>query len=525
MCGLFGFSGLKSSNDFDLFRYKVLGLFNDARGGDSAGAFLDGEYAYGIDTEKYFADFSCKNEFFNQANIKNNTNIKLALGHCRRASVGSKTINQAQPVIIRNKDTNKIDFVMIHNGTLLNHQLLANKYLKDVDPSLTDSQIFAYLVYYYGTKIFKEYVGAGAFIFIDYRNDMPTMYVFKGASRNTYYTDKNTITEERPLFMVKTHNGYWFSSISESLEFIYPEYANSIKSVPSNTLYTFKEGKIIRTQFIDRTTQWQVGLCTAPPTYSKLPYHVSTYEPSNKSGYYNRYYGYDDYNEDYDNSQLEFEYDNTSYYPGRACTFEELFPAYSDPTQTWASSIEDINSISYFKGLYYTNQKVLSGEHWLSETGIEYPKIMVLNGTTDTFKKVKPFWFYKGILLTNEFTYYVALKINEILGDDFRLLYLKSLSYYPFLLSTQKKFVMKNGEPFSGVFKPAFQKYEKYIYIEQGFVKSIFYTPIKDYPPAQTYDSYNLNPKLYTENMADKVEKVAENIITATRKIQPDIYI
>ena len=144
MCGIFGFAGKLGNHEFNVLKFAMLGAVNDTRGGDSAGAFIDGECEYGIGDEKLFADFATKNKFLKDYK---GVSVQHALGHCRKASVGAKTIREAQPVCVPNEEGDRTDLVMVHNGTLLNHDELKDKYLAKVPDYFTDSQIFANVVW------------------------------------------------------------------------------------------------------------------------------------------------------------------------------------------------------------------------------------------------------------------------------------------------------------------------------------------------------------------------------------------
>jgi hypothetical protein len=56
----------------------------------------------------------------------------VALGHCRKASVGKVSIETAQPVVIENENGD-VDYVLIHNGTIYNYRELAQKYIPDMN--------------------------------------------------------------------------------------------------------------------------------------------------------------------------------------------------------------------------------------------------------------------------------------------------------------------------------------------------------------------------------------------------------
>ena len=57
MCGIFGFASNKNDKKFAVDKFAMLGIFNDKRGGDSCGAFIDREISWGVDKSKLFINF------------------------------------------------------------------------------------------------------------------------------------------------------------------------------------------------------------------------------------------------------------------------------------------------------------------------------------------------------------------------------------------------------------------------------------------------------------------------------------
>ena len=194
MCGIFGIINNKVKN-FDYKTFSVLGVANDSRGGDSCGVFIDGNYEYGVDENKLFLNFFRKSKV-----LQSTTKAKIALGHCRKASIGAINIETAQPVVIKEND--EVKFVVIHNGTIHNYSSLARKYIPQVNTfGMTDSQVMAHIFYYSGYDVLKEYNGAGVFVIVDYRPEEPEVYVFRGSSLETSIS--KTPTAERPFFFVE----------------------------------------------------------------------------------------------------------------------------------------------------------------------------------------------------------------------------------------------------------------------------------------------------------------------------------
>ena len=210
-----------------------MGVRNDSRGGDSCGVFIDGLVEYGVDKQKTFISF-----FRDSKILDTTTECKVALGHCRKASVGKVSIETAQPVVLYNEQ-GFIDYVLIHNGTIYNYQELAKKYIPEVDiTGLTDSQVMARIFYYKGYDCLDEYHGGAVFVIHDYRNNKSL--VFKGSSKK--YTYSANVEEERPLYFCWHNNRFVFSSIFETLYAFY--YEETIYSLPSNKLMVIRGDKL-----------------------------------------------------------------------------------------------------------------------------------------------------------------------------------------------------------------------------------------------------------------------------------------
>lgn len=232
MCGIFGMFS-KKTRPFNKRAFCTMGVRNDSRGGDSCGIFIDGKSEYGVDKQKTFMNF-----FRDSALLANTTECRVALGHCRKASVGKVSIETAQPVVLYNEQGN-VDYVLIHNGTIYNYQELAKKYIPEIDiTGLTDSQVMARIFYHKGYDALDEYNGGAVFVIYDYR--INRSLIFKGASKK--YTTSPNQEEERPLYYC-WHNGrFVFSSIFETLYAFY--YEETVYNFPTNKLITLKNDKL-----------------------------------------------------------------------------------------------------------------------------------------------------------------------------------------------------------------------------------------------------------------------------------------
>ena len=280
MCGIFGFIG-QQQKPFDKRAFVTLGVANDARGGDSCGIFIDGQYEYGVDKLKLFSDF-----WYESKLIKNTKSATIVLGHDRKASVGGVKAELAQPVIINGE--NGPEFVLIHNGTMVNHTALAKKYLPDMDTAhMSDSQIMANIFYRHGFGSIEEYIGAAVFVAVDYRSGRPVSYFFKGESKEYSYSVKTT--EERPLFFTMSHQQVCFSSIYSTLAALFPDraFAKKIYYPNSNTLYTVtQDGDISAVKEYDRSK------CYQKESYTSSAYNAYARQYNNEYGDEEDYYSY-----------------------------------------------------------------------------------------------------------------------------------------------------------------------------------------------------------------------------------------
>lgn len=243
MCGIFGIINRKPSK-FDYSTFCTLGIANDIRGGDSCGIFIDGKTEYGIGKEKFFEDFFLQSELLNDTE-----RATIALGHCRKASVGAINLATAQPIVIQDENNNT-KFVVIHNGTIYNYKELAEKYIPDIDiTGLTDSQVMARIFYYKGYDVLSEYNGGSVFVIVDYRTIKPKVLFFKGVSKK--YDTSTETTEERPLYLCFSKDKLVFSSIYTYLAALCPDMV--IYTGNANSLTQYEDGKLIKVRQYDRS--------------------------------------------------------------------------------------------------------------------------------------------------------------------------------------------------------------------------------------------------------------------------------
>ena len=239
MCGLAGIIATEKSA-FNVNQFNILGTLNDERGGDSCGIFIDGQVEYGIDDQSMFRYFT--------DSVKYPKFASIALLHCRKASPGYPVnLQQAQPIIIKNKSNDRIDFVLMHNGTISNIKSLAIKYVPHINTTgLSDSQILAQIIYYKGYDVLAEYTGCAVLIMVDYRTPEPTILMFKGSSCYNEAKSKS----ERPLFYMYNEGKFYFSSMYSSLYCINNK--KTIYDFPVNELCQLKNNKLFCIKKINR---------------------------------------------------------------------------------------------------------------------------------------------------------------------------------------------------------------------------------------------------------------------------------
>lgn len=466
MCGISGYVG----NNFNKYKFNILGLYNDTRGGDSCGIFVnnnaDISVHYGHDKTKLYKNFVESGEL-KDVNLES---PNFALLHCRKASVGGISLETAQPVVIRDAN-GEVVFSMIHNGTLINYRELADKYDVDFLLTETDSQIFCKTVFKAGYNVLSEYDGAGAFVFWDKRDGNSTIKLFKGAS--LFFQDDNNLYIERPLFAIKQKNSYWFSSIEESLSFI-NDNNGTIENIKSNVLFTIKNGNIVSEVPIDRSKRKQT---------EKLQVNWEKQRKLNvQPKIYNVYNHYDDYDGWPD-------YNNDSYYRNQN---------YKTPNYT---KLDEIKA-----PLYSQKNKIIfdvDGFYRLGGVLCDGPIEATPAGFTDisTVQK-KMYYFISGVLMKSYFDYLCAGQfVNQnfqACDEDCVEMYLSAWATHPvpWVLEDGKgatffefysyNEVIRDTELFNGAFEPYFDFSRNRYIVKDGSITNRY-----EYSDKGSY--YNMN--------------------------------
>ena len=435
-CGLFAYISTPKNHTFSWDKFNHLGLDNDERGGDSVGRVV------GEDVVKYINKKNNKTTYEDYViNHKNGDPSHIAIGHTRKASVGVISEATAQPVVLPLPE-GEGRFILVHNGTLYNHEALATKYGVE-KAGKSDSMILAEIIMNHGDGVLSEYEGAAALIWRDDRQP-DTLFVFKGESLN--YSDK--LAEERPLyFYQETDSSMYISSRCEGLYFIGGD-ADNVYDFQTNTLYEIFQGEIIFTKEIDRKAKYQVKKYVASPVVTPQR-NINT---GSGDSYVSQRSLYEQYGDD-DDAYTEY---FNSRYPQKV--FDEDITIYNTPYQ-----------ITYARTRYWFwekkdgigfNQPILAhGRYTLDEYGYKY-------GTDNN--KTKPYYFFNGIMMKNKTSWKTVQKIfaNKDFEDNFaNIKLICKYSMYP-VASIKSHYNQQNtsawdaisqcAQYFSGEIKPLF---------------------------------------------------------------------
>ena len=291
-CGLFAWFG-KNPKKFDKSKFDLLGSYNEKRGIDSCGVFVDGDIYNGIDKQKIYRDFIIDTGY------KSPSLYPTVIGHTRKSTFGKHTIDNAHPFgfgHVKKGEDLHYSFVGVHNGTLLNHKELAKNF--NVKPTAKiskrqtrekiDSEVLLEAIYRNKSwKVLEEYNGAAALIFCNVK-EPNVVYCYHGAARKERKDLDNPIFIERPLFYWKqTRNSLYVSSMEESLIAIGGT-NNTIGEFLTNTVYKITNGNVEKaekitikraTNFINKTygqnSDFRIKLIEPPFPYKRTNAQVN----------------------------------------------------------------------------------------------------------------------------------------------------------------------------------------------------------------------------------------------------------
>lgn len=261
MCGLFAYVSKDNEwTELRRWKFQMLGVANDDRGGDGCGIAFDGIVIKGATPKKF-------DEFWRLDNVPYELEMPAIIGHDRKASVGAQTLENTQPICFDNMNT-----ILAHNGTVYNYkEMHASHKVKDHFDNdivgMSDSQVMCMLIEKSGWQILNEYEGSMAFLLM--RADEPgVIYAYHGKSR--YRRSATVDTEERPLFYATEKGDTWLCSTKIPLEKIIVN-KDSILELPFNKVFRFDGETMTEVFSVNRENcvQWEDYIPAKPTTYPK----------------------------------------------------------------------------------------------------------------------------------------------------------------------------------------------------------------------------------------------------------------
>ena len=283
-CGLFG-AAADDVSKININKLKILGIYNDVRGGHSCGMSIDGDIIIGVDKHKIFKDFIAEYD------IAGPDTLPVVLGHTRMATGGQHNMDNAHPFGF-GSNGDFYDFIGTHNGTLHNEDDLAEEYKIATKVTKTkngvsitrhkiDSEILLEIIYNNGFKVLEKYQGAAALAM--YNTKKPnTIYLYHGASIKTAYSTE--AVEERPLFYYQeSENVFYYSSLKNSLEAI-NDNNGEMGEFRHNVVYEIKKGNIstAKKHLIDRSKAAQINASCSYKKHTPIDYTKKEWDYVNK---------------------------------------------------------------------------------------------------------------------------------------------------------------------------------------------------------------------------------------------------
>lgn len=269
MCGLAAFVG-----NYDPLLFKLVALAQDERGRDNAGfgylSLYKNEPLFrtvlgGVEPERLFT--TClERSYIRGAAVHPAKTLAELLGdhaelpteipswifaHSRKSTVGDASAQNAQPFV-------KGDIMLMHNGTITNHQQLAATY--NLTDYTSDSQLIALMVEGgYMKDIFQEFEGYCTCIWADIK-DPDAYYVFCGSDKHYASTPP---PPKKLLHYIITPKGVYSSSNRRALEVLSEltkepnEKASIVGLYKSNYIYRVSADGIEEVEYISRKIKQQ----------------------------------------------------------------------------------------------------------------------------------------------------------------------------------------------------------------------------------------------------------------------------
>ena len=461
MCGIYGFSGNKKPN---LAKLKILGIFNVKRGRDSTGYFYNGQLHKGAEVKtREFPDFIQHHIIQDVGKPKSN----VFIGHTRQASVGATNIDNCHPFNIQNK------YILAHNGTIDNIWELCEKYDVDTVGINVDSKALGLLYDKVGPSILNEYRGYAALLIHDLR-DASSLYVYHGASKQYMH---GQVIEERPLYGMKTREGYYFSSQEEGLL--------AIRDTEGQEPFEVETNKLIQVRLddygynvidVDRESN-NLGLVQKKTTYYPPTTVITT--PTGGVG----------------GTRLLDEARSACGTKAIPYVFQKSMNIAKETLPVRNFILEENNVeeyVIYWKGRYFDqNQNLLTGVYYLNPDGWIYEELG---------PGIYEHYFYQGVMLDGKYSHErIQNAINE--KNSFYIELTNQGNNFAKAISSMSKYPVTNLETES---KGIFNEYTRFSWYKGHLLAAGGYTPLfsdRDY----TFKAGELHNVVNNKFMPDSI--------------------
>lgn len=248
-------------------KMKVIGLYNETRGRDGCGWYINGEIYkgyHGTNNTKTFDKFIEWEQLPNINQEFGNTSIL----HCRQASSGVVKKENNHPFDITGT---KSHIIFQHNGTIKNISELCKSYDLSYTKFDVDSEALGTIIANGNIQVLNNYTGYAALLWTDV-NNTDVLYAYHGSSKKSLNA---TDVEERPLYFMETDEGIYFSSMCEALWAI-AEKDQKPYNLNYNIVFKIKNGSFVKTQI-------KINRCVNPEyisnSYSTTEWKNATQSP------------------------------------------------------------------------------------------------------------------------------------------------------------------------------------------------------------------------------------------------------
>jgi len=397
-CGIFGFSGFnkitKEQAKSALNKIKILGLLSyPSRGRDGCGIYynktiLRGTKQGSLDTTE-FDDFLMNPDEVLPAFDAREGNV--IIGHVRAASLGTAKIDSnIHPFHIKGA-TSEDDIIFLHNGTIDNPWQMCEKHgIDHVGEHINlDSKALGTLIARVGTSVLEEYKGAAALLWTK-PSEPNSLYVFHGGSYK-FKSDK-AISEERPLYHMKTDEGIYFASEARFLNAIRETDKQIVEEFIYNRVIKFTNGKTDGPAVV--INREEANLWTSPintPTTQQGSRIGPSYPATQNRNIITDVRS---------NSNIRKRNAGKGGGSGPKTPSTNLVWNELAPKETLSRSGK--NYVSFYKGRYHLPNGVFpSNLLWIKDRGI-----VVAEGEPEA----TAYWFWSGVLLKNKEAYETLVK-------------------------------------------------------------------------------------------------------------------